>query len=201
MTFQHRNFDVQMIRQVDPDLTSWPKPEEVMEDCHPGGNRDYDDLRGLSWVEAREVQGLENEYIQRIEHASRPFGTDPFDAEALFDELFDEEELAEIMGLDIGVASTVAALSAAGLIPCTSCNGGAFGGTHREEHPLVAFYAYPDAIPLLLQCADESGVGLDNDQGWAPDDLPIVVYADDIKKMGAFAEALSKSSSDFRKLR
>ena len=96
------------------------------------------------------------------------------------------------MGLDIGVASTVAVLSAAGFIPCTSCNAGAFGGIHHETYPIVAFYAQPQYVPLLLQCAEESEVGLDNDQGWSPEDLPIVVYTDDIRKMGAFSEALSK---------
>ena len=125
---------------------------------------------------------LEAEFIQRIEQASEP-------CEA---ELFEEEEIAEIMGLDIGVASTVAVLSAAGFIPCTSCNAGAFGGRHHESYPIVAFYAQPQSVSLLLQCAEDSEVGLDNDQGWSPEDLPIVVYADDIRKMGAFAEALSK---------
>ncbi len=188
MKFTHKKFDVPVIRQVNPALTSWPKPEDVSDDCHPGGNRDYCDLRGLSWMDAREVQDLEHEYIQRIEQAPLPSGTGPFGEEDLFDDI----ELAEITGIDIGVASTVAVLSASGFIPCTSCNGGAFGGRHHEQHPLVAFYAYPEAIPLLLKCAEASGVGLDNDQGWAPDDLPIVVYADDVRNMRAFANELSK---------
>ncbi len=192
MKFVHKKFDVQVTRQVNSALTSWPKPEGVVDDCHPGGNRDYYDLRGLSWMDVREVQDLEDEYIQRIEQSPLPSGADPFGEEDLFDELFDEIELAEIMGIDIGVASTVAALSASGFIPCTSCNGGAFGGRHHEQHPLVAFYTYPEAIPLLLRCAEASGVGLDNDQGWAPDDLPIVVYADDVRNMRAFADELSK---------
>ena len=200
MTFRHKTFDVQVVRRVDPDLTSWPKPSEVAEGRNPGGNKEYGDLRGLSWDEAREVRELENEYIVRVERASLGFGNEPLDAEELFDEIFDDEELAELMGLDMGVAATVAALSAAGFIPCTSCNGGAFGGRHHEAYPLVAFYARPEALTLLLQCAQESEVGMDNDQGWSPDDLPIVVYADDIRKMDAFAEALSKRSSDFHAL-
>ena len=192
MKFVHKTFDVPVTRQVNPALTSWPNPEEVMDDRNPGGNRDYEDLRGISWPEAREIQDLESEYIQRIEQVSLPSGANNFDVEYLFDQLFDEIELFEIMGIDIGVASTVATLSASGFIPCTSCNGGAFGGRHHEEHPLVAFYACPEKIPLLLQCAEASGVGLDNDQGWAPDDLPIVVYADDVRNMRAFANELSK---------
>ena len=186
MTFQHKNFDVTVQREIDPRLVLLPMPDAVEDGCCPGGNRDYWDLRGLSWDDARGVMEIEAEYILRIEQAA-PME----DAE----ELFDVEELVEIMGVDIGVASTVAALSASGFIPCASCNGGAFGGTHHEVYPLVAFYAYPQSVPLLLQCAEESGVGLHNDQGWSPDDLPIVVYADSIKKMRMFAEALMKISS------
>lgn len=192
MKFVHKKFDVQVTRQFNPALTSWPKPEEVMDDCHPGGNQDYADMRGISWPGAWEIQDLESEYIQRIEQVPLPSGANPFDVEDLFDELFDQIELAEIMGIDIGVASTVAVLSASGFIPCSSCNGGAFGGRHHELYPLVAFYAYPEAIPLLVQCAEASGVGLDNGKGWAPDDLPIVVYADDVRNMRAFANELSK---------
>ena len=182
MTFLHKKFDVQVKREVAPALTSWPNPDEVEDGRCPGGNRDYADLRGLSWEEARSVMELEAEYIQRIEQASEPSET----------ELFEEEEIAEIMGLDIGVASTVVALSAAGFIPCTSCNAGAFGGRHHETYPVVAFYAQPQSVPLLMQCAEESEVGLDNDQGWSSEDLPIVVFTDDIRKMVAFSEVLSK---------
>ncbi len=46
-----------------------------------------------------------------------------------------------LFGLDIGVASAVIALSAARCIPCSSCNGGAYGGSHQERHPVIAFYA------------------------------------------------------------
>ena len=191
MTFRYKKFDVQVKGQVDPRLTSWPKPGQVADGRHPGGNRQYDDLRGCSWSDARDVKELEDEYIHRIEQAYKPYAT----------ELFDEEELAEIMGLDVGVASTVAALSAADLIPFTSCNAGAFGGRHHETYPMVVFYTQPQSVPLLLRCAQESGVGLAYRQGWSPEDSPIAVYSDEISKMPTFAEALSKSSSAFRELR
>ena len=216
MKFLHKKFDVQVKREVIPTLTSWPNPEEVEDGRCPGGNRDYADLRGLSWEEAQSVIELEAEYIQRIEQASEPCETELFEEEEIAEIVtvqcqsvvvpafagttgflnlgnpLNSELLPEIMGLDIGVASTVAALSADGFIPCTSCNAGAFGGRHHETYPIVAFYVQPQSVPLLLQCAEDSEVGLDNDQGWSPEDLPIVVYADDIRKLGAFAEALSK---------
>ena len=59
MKFLHKKFDLQIKREVDPILTSWPSPVEVEDGRCPGGNRDYDDLRGLSWEEARSVMELE----------------------------------------------------------------------------------------------------------------------------------------------
>ena len=53
-------------------------------------------------------------------------------------ELYDGDDLR---GLDIGVASAVAALSAARCIPFTSCNAGTFGGSHAETYPLVGSFA------------------------------------------------------------
>ena len=143
------------------------------------------------------MKALEDEYIHRIEQAYKPYATELFDNT----ELFDEEELAEIMGLDVGIASTVAALSAADLIPFTSCNAGVFGGRHHETFPIVVFYTPPQSVPLSLQCAQESRVGLACRQGWSSEDRSIAVYSDEIRKMPTFAETLSKSSSAFRELR
>lgn len=55
---------------------------------------------------------------------------------------------AKIVDLDLEAAGAVAALSAASCVPVASCNGGAFGGTHSEGAPVVAFYCRPAALAL-----------------------------------------------------
>jgi hypothetical protein len=102
------------------------------------------------------------------------------------------EEPPELYGLDLGVASSVVALSAAHCIPFSSCNAGTFGGYHHEDYPLVAFYARPPALDLLLACAEKAGIGL-----VAENTGELVAYAADVLHMRAFANALIQSRNDF----
>src|SRR6201999_3548906 len=82
-------------------------------------------------------------------------------AEALDDERLDLDEPADgLWGLDIGVASAVAAFSALGGAPVSSCNAGGFGGTHTAEHPYVAGYLPAAAADVLLEAAEAAGVGI-----------------------------------------
>lgn len=198
MPFKHRTFGVEIVRQIDSARLSWPEPGEAMDDRNPGGNRRYIDLRNLSWAVARRVIEMEQGCISRIETAQDPGEIGSTIAEAMEDQLEWEdllEEVGPVAALDVGVASTTAALSAAGCIPITSCNAGAYGGWHYEEHPLVVFYARPEAAPLLMECAETARVGLEID-----DELhhTLIVYADDIRKMCDFAKALSQRSVEFR---
>ncbi len=202
MPFKYRTFDVDIVRLVDPTRLSWPEPGETMDDRNPGGNREYTDLRYLSWAVARRVLEMEEECISRIETMEGPSETGSFTIEEAMENIWEWEDLLDEVGpvaaLDVGVASTTAALSAAGCIPFTSCSAGAYGGRHREKHPLVVFYARPEAVPLLMECAEKAGVGLEIE-----DELhhPLIVYADDIRKMRDFANALSERSADFRRVR
>ena len=133
---------------------------------------------------------LEEELITRIEASANP--EDEYDM--IEDELYEDPE--GMYGLDIGVASAVISLSAARCLPFSSCNAGAFGGNHHEWHPVVAFFSRPEAITLLLDCAKEANTGLN--QG---DIGNLVVYADDIRNIRAFARELICRSADFRRLR
>jgi hypothetical protein len=110
------------------------------------------------------------------------------------DELYEDDE--GLWGLDIGVASSVIALSAARCIPCTSCNGGCFGDRHHEGYPLVSFYTMPAWIPYLLETAEEAGVGLINEESGS-----ILVYANDISRMMSFASALIARNQEFGNLK
>ncbi|WP_157019470.1 hypothetical protein [Mesorhizobium xinjiangense] len=190
--FKHIRFDVQIERTVSAEGLRWPIGAEVESDSGLGCNREYCDLRGVSWTDARQIHAFELGMIRQIETRVVP----DEDYASLEEELESADEAGLLMGLDIGVASTVAALSAARCIPVTSCNGGAFGIPHHEVHPLVVFCARSQHLELLVQGAEKASVGLvSNASGY------LVVYADDIRKMSAFALALIEMRTDFRQLR
>ena len=187
MAFKYPIFDVQVERNLKSEHLSWPKPGEAMHDMSLGCNRLYMDLRRLTWSEARRVYKVEGDFIDRIVGAMNP--------EDEYEEI-EKGDSDQIFRLDIGVASTVVALSSARCIPVASCNAGVFGGQHYEQHPLVAFYMKAEVKNVLLEAAEEAGTGLVNANYGS-----VVVYADDIRKMRTFAASLSGRSSAFRKLR
>lgn len=188
--FSYPHFDVEIERSIEPEHLAWPEPGEAMDESSLGCNRNYVDLRRLPWLEARRVYSVEEKIFARIEASQDP----DKEYELVVEELY--EDPYDIYGLDIGVASAVVALSAARCVPFSSCNGGAFGGSHHESHPVVAFFAQPETTPLLLECAEEANSGLSMGKFGN-----LVVYADDIRNMRAFAHALFKRRSNIRKLR
>lgn len=188
--FEHIHFDVDIERKISPERLRWPSAAQARDGSGFGGNRDYYDLREQPWSDVSDVIREENEMIARIEQAD-----DPAEESELIEEEFTEDP-GGMMGLDIGVASAVAALSAAGCFPFASCNGGAFGGLHHEAYPLVAFCARREHVPLLLEAAERSGVGIESDEAGE-----IIVYADDIRRMPSFAAALLENRLLFDGLR
>ena len=120
----------------------------------------YYDLRYISWATARRVSEIEEQCIKRVEASPDLTGTGSFTVVEATEGYWELEEIGAVAQLDVGVASTVAALSATGCIPFTSCSAGAFGGWHYEKHPLVVFYARPEAVLLLMKCAQNADVGL-----------------------------------------
>lgn len=188
---EYPTFDVAVERKVDVALLGWPERGEADTDSGLGCNRSYVDLRHLTWTEAKRVYRAEDDFIARIEAADDP----DEEYEAIEEELYEDPE--GIYGLDIGVASTVVALSASRCVPFTSCNAGALGGgTHHEWHPLVAFYASFTVIELLLRCAEASAVGLTNHEG-----ARLLVYARDIRDMRNFARLLIENRSEINATR
>jgi hypothetical protein len=145
------------------------------------------DLRNIEPDEPGRVYDLEDEIIERLEASDDPEG----EYEIVLEELYEDPDPG-LYGLDLGVASTVAALSAVGCVPFASCNAGAFGGLHHERHPLVAFFAKQAAGSLLLACAEESGVGLE-----VEDTGTLLVYANDIRAMRRFAEVVMSREDEF----
>ncbi len=189
--FEYTRFDVEIVRRLDSVALTWPERHEAVTDSGLGGNRCYQDLRGFTWAEAKRVYRYEADLISRLEKTSDPES----EYHSIEDELYEDPD--GIYGLDIGVASTVAALSAARYLPFTSCNGGAYGGgRHHEWHPLVAFFGRPQMAALLLECAEQSGAGISSRPSG-----DILVYATDVRDMRGFADAVIQRSSQFRGLR
>jgi hypothetical protein len=133
---------------------------------------------------------LERELIARIEKAE----DHEAERERIDDELY-EADGDHLFGLDLGVASTVLCLSAARCVPFTSCNAGAFGGHHHERYPLVAFFARPETADLIVAAGSDAEIGLENGETGC-----VIAFANDIRDMRRFAEALLNRSLSFRKV-
>ena len=181
--FSYRKFPIEIVRQIDVKKLSWPARGEAMDEGTLGGNRAYMDLRGASWADARQTSEDETQLIARLENADDP--------EAEY-EAIEEKIFESFYPLDLGLASTILALSAAKCIPFSSCNAGAFGGQHAEHYPVVAFYARPAVAELILTCAEEIGVGLN-----MTDTGALITYADDIRSMRAFGAKLIEYAPRF----
>ncbi len=175
--FCHRRFDFDVSREFDPKRLRWRRADGVK---GAGWNLGYADLSGFSRAEAQRVLQLESEIVRRIEASDDPAA----ELLAIEDELYEEFDDA-LYGLDLGVAAAVAALSVVGCVPISSCNGGSFGDSHREQYPLVAMFASQSAIPAIKAAAQMADTGLENGQ-----DGMLVVYANDIRKMMKFGSYL-----------
>ena len=184
--------DVEIERSVLTGDLRWPTGSETEDDSGLGCNRQYADFRNMTWRDFEETRREEQALLARLLSTDEPE-----------DELAEIESEAEeadepypLMGLDVGVASTVVALSAARCTPVSSCNGGVFGRRHHESYPLVLFCARPAQVPLLLTVSVKADVGLINaGSGF------LLVYAGDITKMTAFADELSSARREFREFR
>lgn len=185
--FNYQAFNVEIVRDVSSHPLRWPQAGEAGYGSGFGGNREYMDLRRLSWSEAIRVDRLEADFIARLESAA-----DPKDEYYKMEEEWYEDP-PDLYGLDLGVASTVVALSAARCLPFSSCNAGAFGGRYLEWYPLVAFCARPKSLDLLLECAMTSDIGLDIEESGY-----LVGYATDIRRVRAFGSAMLSRRADFR---
>jgi hypothetical protein len=167
------------------DSLEWPTAEQAS-GGYLSGNREYWDLRTLSWNDA------ERAYENEVKHFALLDDAGIGRADAVYDILMDELYESD----DVGVASSVAALAAAGCIPSSSCNGGEFGDGHHETHPLVTFFAKAALIDLLIEAATSAGIGLEE----SADGQCLVAYSDDVMKMHLFAKELIKRRQAFETL-
>lgn len=184
--------EVEIIRDVNLAKLRWPsnKYEARIQ------NRAYENFGRVSWETVQEVLAREEAFLARYSRldgeTSKEFHSRVLNAELTSD---DWEDLCQQPGglFDIGVASAVFALLAAGCLTVTSCNG---GEGHPEPCPLVSFWCRPTQVPSLLSHAEEAGCGLENSVGGT-----LIVYAVDIHNLLSFARALLARRSTLRTLR
>lgn len=172
---------------------SWPEPGEAGEESGLGCNRAYFDMRGVGWLQVRDMLSVEAELLRRVLGAP-----DPSDELAAVEEEIDEDLDAggehPLWGLDLAVASATLALSAAGCVTFASCNGGGIDGSHHlEAYPLVAFYMRPRIAGVIHMSATAAGVGL-HTHG----DGFVHVYGDRATDVYVFAEHLYASRATIR---
>ena len=166
--------EVVILRQVDLDVLRWPEDWEV-DDYGSSGNRLYQDMRGFSWDDAASALNLEETVLRS--HA--------WDLTAAQEGLADEDLFWTLWDLDIGVASTVLALSAAGCAPTTSCRG---GSGHAQPFPVVKFFCSPAGVPDIMAVASEAECGLVVEA-----DGSLVAYSASICGLLRFARALIRA--------
>lgn len=178
-----QTFEVDIRRVLDPaacDALSIEAADVADETGELGGNALYQDLRGASWSHVRALLEVERMLVQRIGTSS-----DPAAAEAQYEEErdTDPDNLEGLSGLDIGVATAAAALSALGATPFISCNAGTFGPSHPARQPYVAFYLSTASPAVLIKLAETASVGLEVLDG------KITLYARSVLDLLGFAQA------------
>lgn len=175
---RHKRFDDMDSRlEHDPTRMRWPSESEGRGAVFCGNN-DYIDLRGANWDTARLVRAREGIVIEAWErlggYAARK------------KQLPMVEDFMRLSGgLDLGMVSAVFAIAAAGGVPVSSCNGGAFGGTHLSNSPGLAFWWRTSAIDTLLECIEAAGMST-----WMYNYGAITVGGDYIRRYLLLADAL-----------
>ncbi len=182
------NIEIEIAR-IDPVLLRVIWIDEVSSDG-VGDNRLYEDFSGAEWTEVQAVTDAEEGLLQ--EAAQRAADIDDFDriVDHMLEEQypgdeFDEGPLSRFAGLDAGVMSAVAALSASGCISTTSCRGHRVRG---EPSPLVRFTADEERLIHVLAAVSSSGCGLLLDE-----DGMLQLYAMNVLAFVAFARELQQA--------
>ncbi len=87
--------------------------------------------------------------------------------------------------LDFGVGAAVAAISALGGVPVTSCRGPTLGRRpHTQPAPMIVFYARKQHVACLIDAVVEADCQIVNNGA------KLEVYADDLRKLHRFAIVL-----------
>jgi hypothetical protein len=178
--------DVRIERSVDPALIRWPMKDILSGQDGESVNRLFCNLAGMPWPTVEKLIQYEEEGLARVESGAEE------DEEESEDEEWDEwENPKHLFGLDLGVASAVAALSAANCFPVSSCNG---EPDHNEPLPTILFRSRVARVPDLIEAAEAADCGLINNC----DSLEL--YAAHVRNLVDFARALLKRHRSLRPL-
>jgi hypothetical protein len=165
-------------RKVDPRRLGWIDDSRAATRSGLPANQLYVDLRGFKRIDLDAVLEEERDGYQRLEAAG-------YDDRAV--EELDRKQATQsvIRIVDFGVAAAVVALSALGAVPITSCRGNSLG-SKRHEHPapMITFYARRLHLPAIMEAVETADLYITNNEA------KLEVYADDLRKMHRFAEAL-----------
>ncbi len=156
-----RDFVGDLAIKVDRDRLSWPAWGAATCDSILGRNRWYCDFRGVGWKTVAAMLLDEGRLLDRVRRAPDA----PREVVAICGEIEAglQRDLDDpLWGLDLGVASATLALSAAGCVTFSSCNGGVFReARHPEGYPLIAFFMRPRIAAEIEVTAADAGVGVD----------------------------------------
>jgi hypothetical protein len=194
------HFDLEIeIVPVNPELLRVVWIDEASSDG-VGDNHLYEDFSGIDWTDVQDVIEAETALVQ--EASQRSVSTDEFDRNVgeIMEEKYPDEDdakgpLSFFLGLDVGVMSAVAALSASGSISTTSCRGHIARG---EAAPLVRFTTDELRLTQIMAAASSSGCGLvlDGDgmlQLYATSILSFITFARELLKARSFFDAIETS--------
>ena len=155
-----RIYTMPIKRELDVDLLAVISDEEADNGEENGlqCNRQYQDLRGISWDQVEYALEREDALFQRFASAADLDEEAELYAEEREEAILPEEDL---WGLDVGVIGATLALSALGAVPFSSCNAGGFGGHHVAVFPHIAFFLPRTVAAQVMAIAEEADVGLD----------------------------------------
>lgn len=174
---------------LDTSLLDWPPDDNP--DFDPddedaswemlSGSRTYMDLTGFDHEDLAAALDIEQRWF-----ASQPSDSWDADRDDLLYDAFAEEVAPAIAALDVGVASVVIALSSAGCVPATSCNG---RPGHQYATPTVVFWTRRADLPPVTAAAHATGCTLSNGaNGTAVLTAPLV---DDLREFAAVMHSRS----------
>jgi hypothetical protein len=171
-------------RKIDPKRLGWIDDRRAAARNGLPANQLYVDLRGFKRIDLDAVLEEERTGYQSLEAVG-------YDERAI--EEIDRKQATQsvIRIVDFGVAAAVVALSALGCVPITSCRGNSLGNK-RHEHPapMVTFYARRLHLPAIMEAVEAADLYITNNEA------KLEVYADDLRKMHRFAEALRPHIKD-----
>jgi len=173
-------------RKVDLAKLGWMSGKRATTRTNFPANFQYVDLRGLTLADLDRSLAEETEGYAALEKSSF--------SQASIDEIDRRQATSSIVPVvDFGVGAAVVALSALGCIPVTSCRGPTLGAQkHSQPAPMVVFYARRIKVPALMRAVEAADCQIVNNGA------KLEIYADDVRKMHAFALAIRAEISDER---